>query len=174
MGCGKGRASAYLIKKYGATRFRSSDPLRTALTDIFGIPQSRENMAKLSTFLRSTYGEGAIAYAVAELVKKSTADVCIFDGMRRDIDAETFKKFENFTLVFIETDEKIRYERYIKRNENPGDADMSYDEFLRRSNAEPEQEIDLLKEQADVVVKNNGTIEEFNQSIEEIFQKIQK
>jgi len=172
MGCGKSKASAYLIEHYQAVRFRSSDPLRTTLTDIFGIPQSRENMAKLSTFLRSTYGEGTIAHAVAELVKKSEVPVCIFDGMRRKIDAQTFREFENFTLLFIETDEKVRYERYVKRNENPSDADMPYEEFLKRSNAEPEQEIDMLKAEADFVVENNGTMEEFNQKIEEIFQKI--
>lgn len=173
MGCGKGRASAYLIAHYQAERFRSSDPLRAAL-DIFAIPQSRENLGKLSTFLRSIYGEDTITKAVAGFMEKSQAPVCIFDGMRRNIDAEMFRKFPNFTLIFVETDEKIRYERYVKRDENPGDADMSYDEFLKRSNAEPEQEIDNLKNQADYIVKNNGTIEEFEQGIEEVMQNIQK
>lgn len=173
MGCGKGRASAYLIKKYQAQRFRSSDPLRSVL-DTFCIPQSRENMGKLSTFLRVTYGESIIAHAVVELIEKSEANICIFDGMRRKIDAETLCSLDNFFLLFIETDEKLRYERYVKRNENPGDAEMPYDEFLERSNAEPEREIDLLKEKADFIVKNNGTLEEFEQRIEEIIQKIEK
>ncbi len=173
MGCGKGMAGSYLAKKYQAERFRSSTPLRASL-DIFCIPQSRENMGKFSTFLRTTYGEQTIAHAVVELVEKSTAQICIFDGMRRKIDAETFHALDNFFLLFIETDKKIRYERYIKRDENPGDADMPYNEFLERSNAEPEQEIDLLKEKADFIIENSGTLEEFEQKVEEIIQKIQK
>ncbi|MBI2644722.1 hypothetical protein HYW94_00910 [Candidatus Uhrbacteria bacterium] len=173
MGCGKGMAGAYLAKKYGAQRFRSSTPLRASL-DIFSIPQSRETMQKLSTFLRSAYGENIIAHAVGGLIEKSTAEICIFDGVRRKIDAEIFRARDNFFLLFIETDEKIRYDRYVKRDENPGDAGMPYDEFLKRSNAEPEQEIDLLKERADFVVENNGSVEEFEQKIEEVMQKIKK
>lgn len=173
MGCGKGRASAYLIKKYQAQRFRSSDPLREAL-DIFAIPQSRLYMGKLSTFLRSTCGEDTITQTLVRRIKKSEAEICIFDGMRRKIDEETFRKFGHFTLIFIETDEKMRYERYLKRNENPGDADMSYHEFDQRSNAESEQEIDLLKQKADFIVKNDETLQELEQRIEEIIQKIQK
>ncbi len=158
MASGKGSVSQYLATKYGAERHRSSEPLR-AIVDIFNIPQSRANLSDLSTFLRETYGEHTIAQAMLKVMTAAQAPIAVFDGMRRLIDIQTFRPLSNFTFVFVDCDDRIRYQRYISRNENPGDAEMSWDDFKLRDSAETECQIDELKQYADVVIDNSKTYE---------------
>lgn len=158
MASGKGSVSKYIVENYGAERHRSSDPLR-AIVDMLGIPQSRLNLSDLSTFLRETYGEHVIAQAMMKLLSESKTPIAIFDGMRRLIDIQTFRPLKNFTFIFVDCDEKIRYQRYVSRNENAGDAEMSWDDFKMRDSAETECEIEELKTYADVVIDNSGTYE---------------
>lgn len=169
---GKGRVSGYLIEKHDAYRLRSSDPLRQTL-DLFGVPQSRDNLSKLSTFLRSQYGENTMATAMMRMLSASEKPVAIFDGMRRSVDEETFRALSHFYLVYVDASAVVRYDRYIKRNENPGDAEMTREEFDIRDSAEPEREIELLKAKADFVIDNNtNSIEHLDVQIEEIFKKL--
>ncbi|MBI4239875.1 hypothetical protein HY620_02725 [Candidatus Uhrbacteria bacterium] len=168
---GKGTISKYLIDEHKADRFRSSDPLRETM-DVFDVDQSRDNMDALSTFLRSTYGENVIAKSVANRIEESPNPISIFDGIRRLIDVETFRKLPHFYLLFMDTDVRLRYERYIKRDENPGDAELTYEEFLERDNREPQQQIELLRDHADYVLNNNGSISELDARIREVITEL--
>lgn len=169
---GKGRVSGFLIERHDAYRVRSSDPLRQTL-DLFGVPQSRDNLSKLSTFLRSAYGEDTICNAMARMLSASGKLVAIFDGMRRLADEARFRTIENFFLVYVDASQDVRYDRYIKRNENLGDSDMTREQFNARDTAEPEQEIEKLRNCADFVIDNNiNSIEHLDKQIEDIFTKI--
>ncbi len=168
---GKGSVGKYLIEHYAAARFRSSDPLRQAV-DIFGAPQSRDNLSNLSTFLRQQCGENVIAKSVERLITQSPNPICVYDGMRRVIDVTVFRALPNFTLVYMDTDVVKRYGRYIKRNENTGDAEMSYSDFLIRDNLEPEQQLDQLRDQADIIIDNNGVMEDLDRQITDVITKL--
>ena len=159
MASGKGSVSKYLAHVYHAERHRSSDPLR-AMVDIFDIPQSRVNLSDLSTFLRECFGEHVIAQSMRKLLTSVKAPIAIFDGMRRLIDIETFRSLPNFIFIFVDCDERIRYERYVTRNENAGDSEMTFEDFKTRSMAETEIQIDALKEHADVIIDNNSTYDQ--------------
>lgn len=163
---GKGTVTKYIVEQYAAEKTRSSDPLRTTL-DIFDIPQSRENLDSLSTFLRATYGEGTIAQAVAHVLRQSNASVAIFDGMRRLVDIEAIRSFEHSLFIYVEADQKIRYERCRQRNENVGDDTMSFEVFQQKDNEEPQQQIEALREYADIVIDNSGTRDELMAHITE-------
>lgn len=173
MASGKGSVAKYMQQCCGAERHRSSDPLRQVV-DIFALPQSRENLSRLSTFLRQTYGEHIIAHAMVRLLEQAKSEFALFDGMRRLIDLETFRPMPHFTFVFVDCDQRTRYQRYISRNENPGDAEMSWEEFIRRDTAETEEQIDLLKEHADYVIDNNDSYEELERRIEAVVNEIRK
>lgn len=174
MASGKGRFGSYLVDTYDADRIRSSDPLRKVL-DIFGVPQSRENLSALSTFIRSTYGEDTIVKAMENLLLASPKEIAIWDGMRRRIDEQYFRKFSNFYLVYIHSTPDVRYARYISRNENPGDGEMTREEFDKRDMAETEEEIEQLKNHADFVIHNEtNMIEDLDRQIEDVIGQIMK
>lgn len=163
---GKGTVTGYIVEQYAAEKTRSSDPLRATL-DIFDIPQSRENLDSLSTFLRATYGEDTIARAVARVLRQSNASVAIFDGMRRLVDIEAIRSFEHSLFIYVEADQKIRYDRCRQRNENVGDDTMSFEVFQQKDNEEPQQQIEALREYADIVIDNSGSRDELMAQISE-------
>lgn len=174
MASGKGRIGSYLVEKFEADRIRSSDPLRQVL-DMYCVPQSRENLSSLSTFLRTTYGENTIAKAMGRLLTDSPKRIAIFDGMRRRIDVSHFRQFDNFYLIYVDATPKLRYERTVSRNENVGDADLTREQFDARDMLEPEQEVEQLKDYADFVVDNNvNSIEHLDKQVEEILKKVFK
>lgn len=155
---GKGTITKYIVDTYQAEKTRSSDPLRATL-DIFDVPQSRENLDMLSTFVRSIYGENTIARAVARVLRESKAGVVLFDGMRRLVDVEAIRAFEHSLFIYVHADQKIRYERCKSRNENVGDDTMSFEEFAEKDDDEPQQQIEALREYADVVIDNSGDLD---------------
>lgn len=167
MASGKGVVASLLCKQYSAYCIRSSEPLRQTLEQ-YQILQSRAHLSLLSEFLRATYGEDRISRAVERAILQCNRSVALFDGMRRLIDAEVFKQYKQFHLIFIETSIEIRYKRYVERNENPGDGDMTFDDFCKRDSAESEQEIDLLKQHADAVIQNDGSRDELIAQVEHI------
>jgi len=164
---GKGRMTKEILRQFDAEQVRFSDSLRAVL-DMYGVPQSRDNIDALSTFLRRTYGENVLARAVENRALQSNRDIAIIDGVRRAVDMETLSRHPHFKLVYIDVKPEIRYERSKSRNENVGDADLSYDEFLRMDSAEPQQQIESLKSIADFVIDNNGTVEQFDAQIKDV------
>jgi len=163
---GKGTVTRHIVEKYQADKTRSSDPLRETL-DIFMVPQTRENLDALSTFLRTTYSENVIAQAVKRYLTKSSAGVVIFDGMRRLVDVETIRSFEHSLFIFVDTNQEVRYHRSVQRNENIGDDKMTLDEFIAKDSDEPQQQIEALKEYADVILDNNGSPDELQKQLDE-------
>lgn len=168
---GKGTITDYLKEKHGAASFRFSDPLRESL-EIYDLETSRENMQNISTILRENFGENLLAKAMAKKARESDENLIIIDGVRRFTDIENLTKLPEFHLVFITADNKTRYERYIKRNENPGDDSVTMEEFEKMQTAEADQQIPEVGKQAEFTIKNNGTFDELYRQIEEILEKI--
>lgn len=167
---GKGVAAEYLSKKYGANIYRFSTMLRDILERIY-VPQSRENLQTLSTFLRTTYGQDVMSKVIAEDVARDTNSLVIVEGIRRPTDIEYLKKLEGFHLVYITGNEKTRWERVIRRKQNPGDETKTFEEFLKEEEAETESLIKKLGETAEETINNEGSLEDFYQALENIMNK---
>lgn len=168
---GKETVGKYLIEKSGAKKIRFSDPLRQIL-DILDLPDSRQNMQTLSTVVRQNFDENILAKAMMKLVSRLESNLVIIDGVRRKTDIENFRQLKNFFLIYIDTTQEKRYERCVKRNENPGDSEMPREDFNKKDNAEAEEQIESLKKEANFVMDNNGTFENLYQQIENVLQKI--
>lgn len=167
--CGKGSLADYLIKKYHAKKFGFSDPLKETLST-YDIELTRQNLQLLSTLLRKNFSEDVLARALMKRTFEAQEDIVIIDGVRRLTDIENFRKLKNFSLIFIDTDEKLRYARYVKRNQGPGDEKMSYEDFVKKDNAESENQIGSLKQFSQYIISNNGSMKEFYNKTDEIIE----
>jgi dephospho-CoA kinase len=168
---GKETVGKYLIEKSGAKKIRFSDPLRQIL-DMLDLPDSRQNMQTLSTIVRQNFDENILAKAMMKLVSRLDSNIIIIDGVRRETDIENFRQLKNFFLIYIDASGEKRYERCVKRNENPGDSEMTREEFNKKDDAEAEEQIESLKKEANFVVDNNGSFEDLYRQIENILSKI--
>ena len=171
LSAGKGTACAYLKEKHKAQVLMFSRILRDILDRLY-LPQSRDNMQNLSQSLRETFGQDALAKVIAADAERSEAPMVAIDGIRRPKDMEFLKKSDNFQLVFIEADQKLRYERVLGRGQNAGESQISFEQFKENEKAEAESLIDEVRKEAKFTIANNGTPEELYQQIELILTKI--
>lgn len=171
MAAGKTTVTDYLKEKYGAVSFRFSDMLRDIL-DRVHVDQSRHNLQRLSTFLRAEYGEDIMSRVLVKDVKEAEADFIITEGIRRPSDVSYLKEIEGFRTAAIEVEERTRYERIIKREENPDDQNKTWEQFQKDGLEEAEQQIKDIMAMADIKIDNNGTLEELHKKIDEIIEEI--
>lgn len=167
---GKESTKQYLVEKYNAKDCRFSSILRDVLSRLT-IPNSRENLQKVSTVLRANFGEDLLAKAIAEDASKLDADIVVIDGVRRFTDIEHLKDLPNFILVKIDADPKIRYERMKLRNENSGDDKKTFEEFLKDHESEADRQIPEVMKSAKYEIDNSGSFEELHKQIDDIITK---
>ncbi len=172
MAGGKETVKKYLEKNYQAKSCRFSSIMRDILDRLY-LEKSRDNIQKLSTALREVYGEDILALSIKREVNDLDANIVVVDGVRRHADIKYLKKLNNFFLIAIEADSKIRYERLKKRNENPGDDKKSYEDFLNDHQKEADKEIPSVIKKADFVIDNNGSLEKLYSQIDKLVKKIQ-
>lgn len=173
MGSGKGTVASYLSKKYKASSYRFSDPLKDVARRTY-LEENRENLQTLATILRQAFGDDLLSIILYNDVKNDNSDLVVIDGVRRKGDIEMFVNLPNFKLIYIETDLKIRYERIINRNEKTDDSTKSFERFLEDHQREADTQILELKDVADFVVNNNATLKDLEANIDSIIKKLEE
>lgn len=164
---GKGTVKKYIEEKYGAKDCRFSTALRDILTRI-GEEVSRENMQKMSTILRQNFGQNILAKIIAKDVEGLNSDIIVIDGVRRISDIEYLKDIPGFILISIDADPKIRYERMVNRNENKGESDKSFEQFLEDHKSDSDYEVPIVMKEASKHLDNNGNLENLKAQIDKI------
>src|SRR3989344_1769966 len=168
---GKGTAAKYLKEKHQAQVRRFSSILRDVLDRLF-LEQSRDNMQNLSLALRQTFGQDLLAKVIAQEVENLDAELIVVDGIRRQQDIKYLRDVPGFHLVHITAEQKIRWQRLVKRGENRDDANKTFKDFQADEQKEAEQHIKEVAKEAKFEVDNNGTVEELYGQIEDILNRI--
>ena len=168
---GKETTKKYLAEKYNSKDCKFSSILRDVLARV-DVPNSRENIQKISTVLRANFGENLLAKAIAMDASKLDADIVVIDGVRRFTDIEHLNELPNFVLVKIDADPKVRYERMKLRNENAGDDKKTFEQFLEDHNAEADKQIPEVMKTAKYSIDNSGTLGDLYKQIDEILKKV--
>ncbi len=163
---GKGTAAQF-FQSIGFFYYSLSDELRSILQEE-GLALSRENLIRRGTELREKFGDDFLARRV--FVKLDPEKNYVIDSIRHPHEVHVFRMRKDFRLVHIHADARVRFERLQKRN-RPGDP-ATFKEFLELEEKELDggsggQRIDACEELADVIIENNGTIEELHKTLRE-------
>jgi dephospho-CoA kinase len=118
--------------------------------------------------LREGFGEAALADVIANDAKNATADLVVIDGVRREQDISLLRELPNFKFVYIEATPENRYARLSKRGENADDNTKTWEQFLADHELETEKTIPPLKNLANVVIGNDGSMEELNSQLDRL------
>ncbi len=162
---GKGTSVSYLKEKYGASTYSFSTMLRDILDRIY-VDQTRDNLIDLSVFLRGRFGEDTMAKTMAKDVQNDPADVVAIEGIRRHADIEYLKKLPNFVLVEISADQKTRFERLKKRNQNADDQTKTWEEFLADAKKPTEISIREVAKEAKQHINNNDSLKNLHHQLD--------
>jgi dephospho-CoA kinase len=171
MASGKDAAKKYLEEKYGAESFRFSSIMRDVLKRI-NVEMSRTNLSAVSLCLRQTFGEDLFAKVIANDAQNANSEIVVVDGVRRLADIAHLSKLDGFHLVAIEADPKIRHERLVKRGENVGESEKTYEQFIADHQTETELTIPEVMSKADLRINNDGSFEDLYKQIDELVAQI--
>jgi len=167
---GKGTSAKYLEEKYSAGTYRFSTMLRD-LCDRIYIDKSRDNLIKMSEIIRETFGENTMARVMARDASEADNNIVIVDGIRRMADIEYLSRLPNFVLAEIFAEPKTRYERLIKRGENPDDNTKTYEQFLEDHKRSTEMSIPEVASHATEKIDNNGDLENLYSQLDDLINK---
>jgi len=167
---GKGTVKKYIAEKYSARDCRFSTILRDILNRV-DLPDSRDNLINLSTVLRKTFGEDLLAKAITKDASSLDADIVVIDGIRRMTDIGHLMGLDNFILISVDADPKIRYGRLVSRDENEGDGLKTFEDFQNDHKRETELSIPEVMSKAKEIINNNGNLDDLYKQIDNIIVK---
>jgi len=174
LGAGKGTVVDYLVKNKNFKHF-SARGLLIEEIEKRGLENNRDSMVMVANDLRKKFGPGYIA---EELFKRAceSNDSAVIESLRTVGEIEILRKKGSFTLLAINADPKIRYERISIRGSTTDN--ISFEKFLADEQREMEsidpnkQNLSECIKRADFVINNNGSMDELSEKIEKILQII--
>lgn len=127
---------------------------------------TRANMQQLSGILRSAYGQSILSEVAKKAIDASSRRVVVIDGARRISDLEGIDSDPDFRLLYIDADVRVRYDRIVRRAQNRGDNEKTFEDFCREEQGEAESSIKSLKKHAHTVIDNDSGEAEFYAAID--------
>lgn len=158
---GKTTVGNYL-KEYNYHYIRYSQIIEKDLSDHCQA-NGRDDLRVAGVNLFQNNGQYALNHRVADEIAPFPR--VVVDGMRHLEDYTFWKErcFSNFILIFIDTDYELRAARFAAR----GDENTDYDTAA----AHPaEAGVPALRDKADYIIENNGTLDELYTSVHRILE----
>jgi dCMP deaminase len=166
-GSGKTEVSEYL-KNRGFEYHSLSDEIRNEIRRR-GLEITREVLIDVGNGLREKFGSGILAERILSNLEQEHNYV--IDSIRNPSEVDVLKRRKDFVLLAVEADLRVRFERSLKRGRE--NAARSFEQFMEEETRELEsdnpasQQLHATHRKADLVVSNNGTIEELHQKLDE-------
>jgi dCMP deaminase len=167
-GSGKTAVSEYLRSR-GFEYHSLSDEIREEIRRR-GQEISRERLIEVGNELRAKHGPGVLAERILQGLERSQNYV--IDSIRNPSEVDVLRSRGNFTLLAVEAEEAIRFERSRKRGRE--NAASTLEQFIEEESREldsdnpAKQQLLATRQKSDLVVNNNGTIEELHRRLEEL------
>ena len=135
-----------------------------------GFKINDKNVGTIANNMRKKYGMDIWAKKTIDKIKKiKDMNILVIDGIRNIEEIKTFKKKlgEDFLVIGLQVSDKIRYQRAIKRNRKDDSKDLA--KIKERDNREISWGLNKVITSADVIISNEGSLEELNNKINEFF-----
>jgi dCMP deaminase len=167
-GSGKTAVSDYL-KSRGFEYYSLSDEIREEIRRR-GLDITREVLIDVGNELREKFGPGVLAERV--LRNLGTDNNYVVDSIRNPSEVEALKSRSDFTMLSVEADQAVRFERSCKRGRE--NAAQTLEQFVREEERELDsdnpanQQLHATREKADLVITNDGTLEELHRKLDQM------
>ncbi|MGC9444453.1 MAG: AAA family ATPase [Candidatus Methanospirareceae archaeon] len=171
--------AATVARDLGIPIVTMGDVIRAELQRRY-LPISDEHAGSIANELRANEGLDAIAKRcfprIHDLMVRGgnelEANLIVVDGIRGSAEVEAFKREfgANFVLVLIDAPLLLRYTRI--KNRGRGDDSLSLEEFKAREARENRWGMGEAMQQADRVVRNEGSLRTFKERIKELLQNL--
>jgi dCMP deaminase len=169
---GKGEVAEFL--KSRGFEFQSlSDEIRDEIRSR-GRGITREELIEVGRELRSRFGPGVLAERV--LRRLEPHHNYVVDSIRNPLEVDVLRRRKDFVLMAVEADEQVRFERSLCRGRESAPETLEQfvaEEARELDSADPAaQQLLATRRLADVVVDNNGTVDELRRRLSELVPRL--
>lgn len=173
-GSGKGEVVKFLVER-GFHALSLSDVIREE-AQRSGEPVTRETLVKLGNRLRKEFGTGFLAEQVFSRLDPEKNYV--IDSIRNPAEVQVFRRRRDFTLVYVQAPQKLRFERLRQRgreNDPRTFEEFSALEAKEASSAEMNhQQLDPTISLAEVTLENGGPLKELQEKVKRLLLEYSK
>jgi dephospho-CoA kinase len=177
LGSGKTTIAKHLAD-LGYRNLRFSQPIDSEI-ERRGLQPTRENQQDIGDEFREKFGTDHIAkLLVDEINQDQKHNGFVVDGFRNPAEVTPFGKMENFVLIGLNADPKVRYERLVRRNQSRDP--LTWEEFQKQDSrdqgiGQPEHGQNILGslELAKFVVDTDSNLEEVYNKVIKVIQEAQ-
>jgi len=138
-----------------------------------GLKLNNKNVGTIANHMREKHGQDIWALKTINKIKSmGRIESIIIDGIRNIEEIDAFKRElgENFVVVAVESSDKTRQKRAFKRGRKDDSKDIK--KVRERDQRELDWGLGVVIASADVVVSNEGGVEEFRDKVRKILDGI--
>jgi len=167
---GSGKTTlANKFRAIGVTAVTMGDVIR-GLAREKGLSPTPENLGLLATGIREEGGDHAVANLCVEKINDLPDDLVLVDGIRSIREVEVFNERFETALVAVFTSQKTRYARLTARGRSDDPKELTT--FKARDDRELGFSLSHAIALADYIVRNDGSLEEFENEFENLLALI--
>jgi dephospho-CoA kinase len=174
LGAGKGTVVEYLVKEKGFNHFSVRQFLLEEIRKQ-NLPENRDSMVVVANAFRRLNSPSYITDQLYIQAMHSGRNAVI-ESIRTPGEIDSLTQKGSFYLIAVDADPKTRYERITKRNSETDQID--FDTFVNNEQREMtstdpnNQNLKKCREMADFVFRNDGSINELYEKVEEVLREI--
>ena len=169
LGAGKGTIVDYLTDNKGFKHYSVRQFLIEEIKKQ-GLPVNRDSMTEVANELRAKHSP---SYIIEQLYKTAVNNGgnSIIESIRTPGEVEFLKKQGNFYLIAVDADPQIRYDRITLRASETDH--ITFETFIANEKREfttsdpNKQNLSRCIQLADIVIQNNGSLDELQQQLED-------
>jgi len=138
-----------------------------------GLPLDDKHIGTIADLMRKKFGKDIWAKKTLEKISKNKLTKhIVIDGIRNNEEIETLKKKlgKNFIVIAITASDETRQERFLKRGRE--DDSKNIKDLINRDKRELGWGLGSVIASADIVISNEGRLEDLRKEITKIFDKL--
>ena len=172
MPCSGKTEAVQIAKNMGINVFRMGDMVWEEVKKR-KLPLDDKHVGAIANDMREKFGKDIWAKKTLEKITKfRELEHIVIDGIRNIEEIETFKKKlgKDFVIIAIIASDKTRQKRCLKRKREDDSKDVN--DLKERDKRELNWGLGSVIASADIIIPNEGSVENFRNEIKKIFKKI--
>ena len=136
------------------------------------LPFDNKHIGNIANDMREEYGKDIWAKRTLKKISSfEKLDYIVIDGIRNVEEIDTFKKElgKDFFIIAIISSDETRQKRFLKRGRE--DDSKSIQDLIQRDKRELSWGLATVIASADIIVSNEGDVEDLKNEITKIFDK---
>lgn len=170
-GAGKGTVAEYLVRNEGFVHYSARELIIEELSKRH-LAFNKDNMITVANELRRVHGPSYIAQELYNRAYRKGKN-SIIESIRTTGEIDLLRSYKSFILLAVDAKPYTRYLRIKKRGSSTDKISYSkfqeLEEIEKKSTSQYEQNLTKCISLADVVIDNNGTMENLEKVLDNLF-----